>query len=238
MAQWFVELLGDGFDLEEFSSNFRCGNCVAVERDGRTYLTGSCFQGFNDAALVRERARALLEIQYGTLILLQPNLRNPKLGHVDLLHEDGRKDTFVFPEGVQVRMKGSATITVSINGQPVLPSQSRAEELMNAFNGNPHLERAIRLWADSSRGWLQLYGVLEEVESAIGQTVNKAGWTSRSQRSRFTQTANSAEAGGLKARHGLTRVDPPTSPMTLQEGTEFIHQLLMRALRGELGDRS
>ena len=236
MAQWFVELLGDGFDLEEFPRNFRSGECMAVEKEGRTYLAGPCFQECEGAAQARDKAGTWLDRQFGSLVLLQPNLRKPRLGQVTLEHEDGRKDAFVFPEGAQMRIKGSAMISVTVNGQPVLPGITRAEELIKGSRNNPHLERALQLWADPNRGWSQLYGVLEEVESTIGQHVNKAGWASRSQRSQFTQTANSAEAGGLRARHGLGRNDPPPKPMTIEEGREFIRELLMRALRDDADD--
>ncbi|WP_243321297.1 hypothetical protein [Geothrix sp. SG200] len=235
MAQWFVEILGDAFDLEEFPSNFRSGECVVVEQEGRTYLTGSAFQGIEDAALVRERAGHFLELQFGALRLLQSNLKRPQLGHVKRVHEDGRADAFVFPEGAQLRMKGSSLISTTVGGQAVPPGISVADSMVHGATANPHLERALRLWADPQRGWPQLYGVLEEVEYAIGQTVDKKGWASASQRGRFKQTANSAEAAGLKARHGLRRIEPPPMPMTIFEGTEFIHALLMRALQVDAG---
>jgi len=45
------------------------------------------------------------------------------------------------------------------------------------------------------------YKILEIIELDVGGSIYQEGWTNKSEATRFTQTANSAEALGDAARH-------------------------------------
>jgi len=62
-------------------------------------------------------------------------------------------------------------------------------------------------------------------------TIEKAGLSPKGERDRFRRTANTAEVGGVTARHALDKFEPPTNPMTLDEGYKFIRQILAAVLR-------
>jgi hypothetical protein len=102
------------------------------------------------------------------------------------------------------------------------------------FRTRPCRLNALALWADPARSWGSLYRPLEEIERYLGKKVNQVGLCSAGERKLFKQTANSAAAAGLGARHppGPPGNAPPPRSLTLSEGAGFIERLLMAVGRG------
>jgi hypothetical protein len=96
---------------------------------------------------------------------------------------------------------------------------------------SPHLEQALSMWTDPMRSWPRLYCVLEEIEQHLGKHVDATGLCPTNQRERFRRTANAAEVSGPDARHATGRFIAPDNPMSLQEATEFVRQMLLGVLR-------
>lgn len=68
--------------------------------------------------------------------------------------------------------------------------------------------------------WVNLYRILEVIDS--DKDVVDNGWSNRTEKNRFTHTADNPGASGKDARHGFRKYDPPRNPMTLDEAKEFI----------------
>ena len=78
--------------------------------------------------------------------------------------------------------------------------------------GQPHLN------------YVALYRIFEAIREDIGgnQALLDTGWISKSEQSRFTQTANSLDAVGDEARHGSASVRMPAKPMDMLEARPMI----------------
>ncbi len=80
---------------------------------------------------------------------------------------------------------------------------------------DPTVSLALRLRNSNEFDWVQMYRVLEIINS--DRNITDAGWVSNSQWRLFKHTANSTAAIGDKARHGHSPQVPPANPMTEEE---------------------
>lgn len=76
--------------------------------------------------------------------------------------------------------------------------------------------------------WTGLYRVFEVIEAAEGgwKRLRAKGWISKTQKERFDRTSNCAITGGDSARHGYQDEEPPSKPMTLEEGRAWLLALV------------
>lgn len=91
---------------------------------------------------------------------------------------------------------------------------------------------ALRLVSAEHPTWMDLYKAVELLEQEVSKRTLH-GWTSKNKLSRFTQTANSFEAVGDAARHGTGRVNRPRDPMTLDEATAYVRDLVAEWLQSK-----
>ncbi len=76
-----------------------------------------------------------------------------------------------------------------------------------------------------------VYAVADIANSAGGtDTVVNSGLVSRTQLRRFKHSANSVNAAGDEARHGVEPRTPPADPMTIAEARSLVDILLSRWL--------
>ena len=233
MARWFVKLDGDVFDLEEFPLRFPKGDVHAVTIGAETFLTGPAFENFDSARQVRDAAFQVLDEMSSVISLLFPSFRRPVInGSITNEDDDGNRKVHhvLMAEGASIRSKCSAVV-VSVNGVAQAPVQTQAEELLEASRQDRRLQLVLSIWADPIRTWPRLYRLLEELETVLGQKVHVAGLCTKSERGRFTQTANNAEIAGKDARHGTGKFDPPKDPMSLAEATDFVRGVIVAVLR-------
>ncbi|WP_157201986.1 hypothetical protein [Massilia sp. Root335] len=234
MSQWLVQLQGDPFDLEEFPRWFPKGNVHAITRNNETFLTGNAFNKFEKAADVRDSAAQILDEFSSVISLLWPSLKRPTIGH--LIHEngdgEGKVHYVLVAESATIRSKFSAA-KISINGVPQfdLDGPTQAEQLLEAARQDRCLQLVLAIWADPIRTWPRLYRLLEELEAFLESRVDVSGLTTKTERDRFTHSANSAEIAGKDARHRGGKFVPPKNPMGLNEATTFIGQLIVAVLK-------
>lgn len=240
MARWLVKLEGDLFDLEEYPRWFPRGDVYAVTLDGETFLTGSAFQKFGDAVQVRDAAVQVLDEFSSVISLLWSSLRRPTISG-RIMYEDDNGDRklhhILVAETGTFRIKGGM-VSVSVNGLPAqaeVPTQ--AEQLLEASRQDRRLQLVVAIWADPIRTWPRLYRLLEELEAFLAKRVDVAGLCTKSERDRFTHSANSAEIAGKDARHRDGKYDPPKQPMTLDDATAFIRGLITAVLRQASANR-
>lgn len=164
-------------------------------------------------------------------MLLWPNLHPPTLGAVWFEDEAGDRRHHIFAsvhEEMRVKDYVEATIngTVSTRHYP-----TEAQQLLAAFRLATNAQAAMMIWADPHRTWPRLYRILEELEVELEMHVDKAGLCSKDERSRFTNSANSAEVAGKDSRHRGGKFDPPKRPMSLHEAVSFIGGLIQGTMR-------
>ncbi|MFH1833545.1 MAG: hypothetical protein ABH877_00855, partial [bacterium] len=181
-----------------------------------------------DSTQVHDAALGLLDELYAIVSLLQPNLQKPHIATVFREEDDGRRQGFVQASAkitARSKARGAPTV-VGREDEPRGPTV--AQSLLLGLGTDRHLDIAASLWADPLRTWPRLYRILEEVESYLGHHVSNEGWCSRKQREQLTRSANHPATAGADARHA-ERNAPPNKPMTLDEATALVGDMLRRA---------
>lgn len=231
MARWLVQIHGDRFDVEELPFWFPSGEIFAIEESSTVFLVGSRLEQFADASKVQEAAAKAIEDFYSVIYLIDSGIRRPSIGTVYRENDDGTRHGYAFLSAVvSGRSKARACLTTASNGKPEENRLTQAQELLAASQHSRHLQVALSLISFSNATWPHYYRCLEEIESSLGAKVSETGLCSAGERSRFTRTANTPEASGADARHGLGKFDPPQNPMSLAEGFSFVRLMLQKAL--------
>ena len=163
--------------------------------------------------------------------LLWNAFRKPTIGQV--IHEDdtGRQSAYVFVSGIASGRSKVSAVLVDATGTAPKPTTTQAQDLLAVAKASPRLGEALSVWADPVRTWGRLYRVMEEIEQHFRKPVDQVGLCSDAELVRFRRTANTAESSGIDARHASGLFEPPPDPMSLEEGTSFVAQLLEKALR-------
>ena len=230
MGRWLIELSGDRMDLEEFPRWFPDGKIFAIEEKGRFFLTGPEFDCLPNVEAVRNDAIGALDRFWAVISLLWSGVRRPTISSISQETDEGGRSTYVLISG-SATLRAKASGTLEVGGIPATPGPTQAQELLRIAKQSPNLDIALSVWAHPYRSWAQLYRILGEVEKYLGEPVNKKGFCSDNKRERFRRTANSAEAAGIDARHEAGGSRKPDDPMSLEEGTSFIADILLTVLQ-------
>ena len=229
MHRYFIELVGEPWLLAEYVYWFP-GNDDAyfIVKDDQRLLTGPAFASIDDFQEVSLLGNTVLDQMHAALAIMHPGLERPRLGIPHRIEADG---TETWGDNV-----GSlcAMIPGRIRELPsdlsTIPTPTTAQRMRCAANSNRNLDLALTIFFLPRTTWPQLYRCLEEIESFLAMKASTAGMCSEADRERFTRTANTAEAAGHDARHGLGKFTPPRRPMTLEEATLFIRSLCIKAI--------
>jgi hypothetical protein len=231
MARWLVELVGDRFDLEEFPFWFPSGELYAIEEGSSVFLAGSQLEQLADASMVHETAAKAIDEFYSVIYLIDSGIGRPSVGTVFREHNDGTRHGSAFLSAtLSGRSKVRAILSNAGAVKPEVNGMTQAQELLATSRQSRHLQVALSLISIPNSTWPHFYRCLEELESSLGMTVSQSGLCSAGERTRFTRTANTAEASGADARHGLGKFDPPQNPMSPAEGLSFVRLMLQKAL--------
>jgi hypothetical protein len=128
--------------------------------------------------------------------------------------------------------------------RPGLPAST---DVVNALDGatvaelaeeHPDVGRVLHLIdlmlvGDDEIDWVAAHSALEVIEHDLARRrvggVTQ-GWWTKPERRQFRHTANSVEALGFRARHGVQRDNPPASPMTAKEASWLIRRAAAHCL--------
>ena len=150
-------------------------------------------------------------------------------------YENGAKTVHSFHK-VNLTINASYVITVTKEdgtmetSRPTDPVPGWLSKLLD----HPHLERALRLFANQGTTWVGLYKVYDALRQHAGDP-STYSTVSNKQLKRFTQTANDFDVIGEEARHGHSRGQGMKHPMTQGEARAMIQTLLTAACQ-ELAD--
>ncbi len=228
MARWLIQLNAERIDLREFQRLFAKGDVHVIEDGGVHYLTGPVFEPCTDAAAVRDRALDLIDEMFPVVSVTWQLATKPEIGTVFRENDAGGRDVFVLPSIGNIRCR--ATV-IGVSDASIGDGLTEAERMLIAIRDNEHLRAAARRWSAPVRSWSHLYGTYEELRHYLGQEPDAAGLCAKTTRIRFTQSAQSHDVAGIDARHGIGYAPAPANPMTLEEATEFIRNLMGRVFR-------
>jgi len=230
MRSWLIELSGDRTDLEEFPRWFPDGNMFAIEENGRFFLTGPDFDRMPSAEAVLNEASVALDRFWAVISLLWPSLRKPTISNVIQETDEGSRNTLILLSA-SMTLRTKATGTLTVGAAPARPDPTQAQGLLNIAKQSPNLNAALLAWAHPYRTWPQLYRIIEEIQGHLGASASKAGLCSANELTRLNHSANTAEVAGADARHATGTWQPPADPMSLEEATSFVADVLLKALQ-------
>jgi hypothetical protein len=226
MPNWSVQLTGDKFDLEDLPKWFTTPDLQVVEELDGYYLKSDLFEAIEEAEQVRALAQEMLQFLVGAAKLFRPNFMSVELGAVTRQENDGRRHRHVFLSSSIVARSKVSSAKLTVNGSEEGPQVPRPAVWAAVAKDDEKVHQALRLWVSSPDSWVNLYKILEVIESDVGDAIYGNAWVSKTEVTRFTQTANSAEAIGDEARHAKKHVPPPPRPMTIQEAKQLMKALL------------
>ncbi len=228
MAKWLVQLSGDKFDLEDLPKWFNDPELEVVEEQDVYYLKSTFFEHLGKAVSVRSKANDLLELLVGSAKLFRPDIRDIKLGSVMEKTENGhRRHHHLLVSSIRMRSKVSA-VTLSVDGEEAQQNIPRPTQWATVAGKNHQVRQALHFWVADHRSWINLFKILEIIESDVGGDIYENNWVSKSEIRRFSQTANSYSAIGNVARHAKNIVPSPTNPLKIKEACNLIKMLLER----------
>jgi hypothetical protein len=235
--EWKVCLSGDEFDLSELSKSF-CGPGLAIVREEERFvLKSSRFSELNDAEAIRhDAARIVVLLDGGARLALGARRPITLGGGIERINDDGSRDAFAFPDTLRLAVRAlapSVRVTHSDGTEQEFNPADPVVGWVKAGLGSETVARVLGLFASKPLDWVNLYRILEVVESDMGglKSIAQQGWATRAGLRRFKRSANSPSAIGDDARHGKEPTQPAADPMTLSEARSFIETILHNWLR-------
>lgn len=231
--RWFVELQGKPSELEALANWFPDGDAYVAKEEDRYFVTGSTLQQLDDPNRVREEVVDIVDGFVAVALLLRRHFNRPSLGSIFSEDYAGNRRQHAFVVGAEF------IVRTDLLGAIDTSRPTEAQRLLIGAHSDSRLKDAVMVWADPVRTWPRLHRVLEEIEERfLKTTVDKAGWSSHNERSRFTRSSQCPEVAGKDARHRSGKFVPPENPMRLEEATKFVGSQLMRALHRANSDRA
>jgi hypothetical protein len=224
--KWSVEVKGREADISDIASRVPAALRILRQRDPDGWeLTAERFQQLPDAESVRAAATEMLVVLNGLATARLGDAEPMTIGNVCMRRPDGSKLVFAdSEETIHVRERAFVT-TVRADGSAVVARPFSWENDLEIADSDEAARAALAFLSIAPPTWHSLYAALEIVlkDRRTGGREGPQQWAnvSNGQIRRFTHTANSFKALGVRARHG-SEVDPPAEPMTLVDGREFV----------------
>jgi hypothetical protein len=235
---WVVQLAGDTCDLAALAQSLT-GSDINISHDGQDYvLMSDQFADSDEAGMVRQKAEGLVAVLNGASRLALDAVQSIRVGAVYRRREDGRRDIFMFAEPAVIRFRASAP-TVRLTHADGTVEEFHPADPVRHWAGfalrNDAIANVFRILAGGTLDWVNLYRILEIVDSDVGglDAIDANGWATRASMRLFKHTANSPGALGLDARHGAEATQPPKLPMIISEARALVNSILHAWLRSK-----
>ena len=172
----------------------------------------------------------------GAAKLYRDNFRGIAEDGIVLVEDDGKRHHYLYLEATStIRSKMSAKATVVKSGGTECPIDqlSCLESWLRIAQRQKVVADALHFYQEDS--WINLYKVYEIIEEDVGKVkkcsrIVNNGWATKSDISRFKQTAQSRAVLGDYARHAADKYKPPARPMSLSEAKSLVRNILMKWL--------
>jgi hypothetical protein len=153
-----------------------------------------------------------------------------KIGHILQICDDGTEHYFV-------HLTEHATSSCSVDARIINPDGTVEEhhpadaavDWVCLSQKDPAVKMMFEQVSDDFENWHGLYNVFDIIREDVGD-IPKKGWCDAGELRRFTQTANSKEAVGVKARHGKW-ISAPPNPMSLSEAKGLMKKIITEWLQ-------
>jgi hypothetical protein len=237
---WAAQLAGDTSDLSALAQSLT-GTEINVFHDGRDYvLTSDRFTPADDAAVVHQKAESMVALLSGGSRLALDATESIRVGAVYQLHNDGRRDTFIFSEPAVISFRMiSPTVRMTYADGTVkeFHPADPIKQWMALALSNDAVAKVLRILSSGTLDWVNLYRILEIIATDVRgfESIVSNGWGTNASIKLFKRTANSPDAVGIDARHGATTTQPPAKPMSISEAQALINSIVHAWLRAKSG---
>jgi hypothetical protein len=226
-AVWSVEVKGHEADIAEIASRMPASLRIRRQPDPDGWeLTAERFKRLLDAESVRGAATEMLVVLNGIATARLRDAEPMTIGDVCMRRADGSKQVFAFADDtIHVRDRAFAATAMAEGSAVAVARPFPWKNDLDLADSDEEARAALAFLSIAPPNWHALYAALEIVlnDRRTGGREGLQHWAniSTGQIRRFTQTANSFKALGITAHHG-PEVDPPSEPMTLADGREFV----------------
>ncbi|MBN1762727.1 MAG: hypothetical protein JW878_06605 [Methanomicrobia archaeon] len=228
--EWYVEITGESFDLEELSKSLNSPELCITQEGNAFILKSTDFNILKDANEVRTRASEILSLINGSARLALEMRKPLEVGSVVEITDDGKRRLFDLIEfaGCCFGRVSVSTTIVKANGTVQEQESHQADPIVDWIaiaRYDTNVATVLRLF-NKNLDWVNLYRIYEVIESDVGGIDNiiEEEWTTKRTIKRFKYTANSPDAIGDESRHGK-KLMPPKDPMTFPEARSLIKTL-------------
>jgi hypothetical protein len=225
-AKWSVGIDGHEADISEIASRMPAALRIRRQPDPDGWeLTAERFQRLSDAESVLAAATEMLVVLNGLATARLGDAEPMTIGNVFMRRADGSKQVFAFADDTIHFRDRTFTATARADGSAVVAQSSPWKNDLDLADSDEAARAALAFLSIAPPNWHALYAALEIVlnDRRTGGREGLQQWAniSTGHIRRFTHTANSFKALGVTARHGPA-IDPPSEPMTLADGREFV----------------
>jgi len=228
--EWIVTLSGDNHFLEELSKSFNSADICIQKENGNYILKSDRFADLSTDQDVRDHAETLLQLLKGPAKLALGNGPAIIIEHVLQIRDDRPRHYFVY-------LSECVTLSCSVDERIINPDGTVEEhhpadaalDWVRLSQKEPAVKMMFDQVSDDFENWHGLYNVFDIIREDVGDIPEK-GWCDAGELKRFTRTANSKEAVGVKARHGKW-ISAPCNPMSLSEAKGLITKIITEWLQ-------
>ncbi len=225
--EWIVTLSGSTHILEELSKVFDTPDICIQKENSNFVLRSKDFINFTSDDQVRESTDAMLALLNGASKLNLGYHPPITIEHISRIYDDGKRHCHVLLEPEPILVSAVCSVVTVIHSDGTTEELHPADPVVTwvaLSKRDTHVKYALCLIENDFETWYGLYKVFEVIRGDIGD-IAKKGWCTQGELKRFTQTANSAEAVGLNARHAK-HIPVPSDPMSLSSAKSFIRKLV------------
>lgn len=230
---WKAEIEGDRIDLETLAELFSEGDpLVAQEAAGEYSLESATLQD-SSGQIDLGAANALVKRVNGIARTVDHGYQ-PVRTTGRYIGPDAKVSVVVMGAVARGRIKLRGTVTVTVDGKPVVesPAMPKGLRYMKLATQDSNVADAIRVMGQSDQlDWYDLYKAWEIIRDSVGnqKKVVQRGWATDSDLNRLTASANHPGISGDQARHARMSGRPSAkSTMTLSEGEALVRRLMGR----------
>ena len=235
--EWFVELLGDPYDLEDLSNVCKSKELM-VEKDEESFILKSTeFNNLNDGLEVHKKAMELVALINGASVVVL-GLRSPLRASRSLImvDDEGKKGLCYVcePCTTRVELRGRfQTTTIKPDGSTeIIYQASPVPRWVDIAKRNEKVASVLKKLSENNLDFNELNIIFEHVQGDVGSEIKK--WVNKDDPGRFTQTAQLYRHGesGLNKR----KWKASQRPMALYEAKSFIESIVSRWIDSKVND--
>ncbi len=228
--EWIVTLSGDKHILEELSKVFSTVDFCIKEDNNSYVLKSGRFMDLSTVQEVREQSKNMLLLLRGPSKLALGTGSAIKIGHITQVQDDGKKQ--IYAQATSITLASTSVKVEIINPDGTVEKHNPADPVINWIILSQK-DLAVKMMfdqlSDDFENWYGLYKLYEIIRKDVREIPQK-GWCTLKELKRFTQTANSYVALGVKARH-WNMIPAPSNPMSLPQAKVLVKKMITEWLQ-------